>query len=70
MISNGPCTTCSSFAITLAESVHIDYKQVVIGKVIEGDKLLMKLEKLPTDNAGHLLDKVRISFCGILSGQV
>lgn len=68
MVSHGPNTASFSFGITLNSNPALDFKQVVFGKVVNGNSLLDKLESIPTNQLGKPLTPPIIAFCGVLTG--
>jgi peptidylprolyl isomerase len=68
MVSRGPHTIGSVFCITLDRAPQLDYKYMVVGKVVDGLGLLEKIEALPTTRTGRPTQPVQINFCGALTG--
>jgi peptidylprolyl isomerase len=69
MITRGPNTVGSSFAITLDSAAHLDFKQVAFGRIIDGMGVLTKIEQVPVNRIGTPSVPIVISFCGVLSGS-
>jgi peptidylprolyl isomerase len=68
MVSRGPNTIGSVFCITLDRAPQLDYKYMVIGKVVDGLGLLEKIEAVPTTRTGRPTVPIQINFCGALTG--
>jgi peptidyl-prolyl cis-trans isomerase-like 3 len=60
MANKGPNTNGSQFFVTYAPAPHLDGKNTVFGKVIDGWETLDKLEKSEVDKKGRPKETVRI----------
>ncbi|KAF9640379.1 Ribosomal protein L25/L23 [Lasiodiplodia theobromae] len=60
MANKGPDTNGSQFFICFAPAPHLDGKNTVFGRVIEGDDVLDQLEGLEADKKGRPKQKVTI----------
>lgn len=61
MANKGPSTNGSQFFITFAAAPHLDGKNTVFGKVLEGWHVLDQLEQLPVDKKSRPLERVEIT---------
>jgi len=61
MANKGPATNGSQFFITLAAAPHLDGKNTVFGKVLEGWQVLDQLEELPVDKKSRPQERVEIT---------
>jgi hypothetical protein len=50
MVNSGPHTNQSQFMITLKAIPYFDYKYVAFGRVVDGMKLIQKMESTPLTN--------------------
>ncbi|TPX51391.1 hypothetical protein SeMB42_g00478 [Synchytrium endobioticum] len=68
MANRGPNTNGSQFFIITAPNgtPHLDGKHVIFGRVVSGQKIVQRIEKLPTDSRDGPLQKVTIANCGEL----
>lgn len=60
MANKGPNTNGSQFFITFAAAPHLDGKNTVFGKVLEGEEVLDEMEKIGVDKKSRPLQKVEI----------
>lgn len=60
MANKGPNTNGSQFFICFAAASHLDGKNTVFGRVIEGDDVLDQIEGLEVDKKGRPKQKVTI----------
>lgn len=60
MANKGPNTNGSQFFITLAPAPHLDGKNTVFGKLLEGDEVLDELESIEVDKKSRPKQKVEI----------
>ncbi|PVI02072.1 cyclophilin-like protein [Periconia macrospinosa] len=60
MANKGPNTNGSQFFITLAPAPHLDGKNTVFGKLLEGDDVLDELETIEVDKKSRPKEKVEI----------
>lgn len=60
MANKGPDTNGSQFFVCFAAAPHLDGKNTVFGRVIEGDDVLDQLEGLAVDKKGRPKQKVAI----------
>ncbi|KAF2739993.1 cyclophilin-like protein [Polyplosphaeria fusca] len=60
MANKGPNSNGSQFFITLAPAPHLDGKNTVFGKLLEGDDVLDELEKLDVDKKSRPKERVEI----------
>jgi peptidyl-prolyl cis-trans isomerase-like 3 len=65
MANKGPNTNGSQFFVTFAPAPHLDGKNTVFGKVIEGFEILDELEGVDVDKKGRPKHKVCIERVGI-----
>jgi peptidyl-prolyl cis-trans isomerase-like 3 len=60
MANKGPATNGSQFFVTFGPAPHLDGKNTVFGRLLEGFDTLDKLEAIPVDKKNRPLEKVRI----------
>ena len=60
MANKGPNMNGSQFFITFAPAPHLDGKNTVFGKVLEGQEVLDDIEKVPVDKKSRSQEKILI----------
>jgi peptidyl-prolyl cis-trans isomerase-like 3 len=60
MANKGPNMNGSQFFITFAPAPHLDGKNTVFGKVLEGQEVLDDIEKVPVDKKSRPQEKILI----------
>lgn len=60
MANKGPNTNGSQFFITFAAAPHLDGKNTVFGKVLEGEEVLDEMEKMKVDKKSRPAERVEI----------
>lgn len=60
MANKGPNMNGSQFFITFAPAPHLDGKNTVFGKVLEGQEVLDDIEKVPVDKKSRPQEKIVI----------
>lgn len=60
MANKGPNSNGSQFFITFAAAPHLDGKNTVFGKVLEGEEVLDEMEKIKVDKKSRPLERVEI----------
>lgn len=66
MVNCGVHTNNSQFVITLAPLPHLDGRNVSIGRVVEGDKVIDSIENIFTIHPGKPLQDLKIVECGLV----
>lgn len=61
MANKGPNSNGSQFFITFAPAPHLDGKNTVFGKVLEGDEVLDEIEKIAVDKKSRPKERVEIT---------
>jgi peptidyl-prolyl cis-trans isomerase-like 3 len=61
MANKGPNSNGSQFFITFAPAPHLDGKNTVFGKVLEGDDVLDDIEKVAVDKKSRPQERVEIN---------
>ncbi|KAF9740882.1 Peptidyl-prolyl cis-trans isomerase cyp10 [Paraphaeosphaeria minitans] len=61
MANKGPNSNGSQFFITFAPAPHLDGKNTVFGKVLEGEEVLDELEMLQVDRKSRPKERVEIN---------
>ena len=64
MANGGKNSNSSQFFITLSAAHHLDGKNVVFGKVIEGMEVVRRMQRVPTDADDVPTREVIIEDCG------
>jgi peptidyl-prolyl cis-trans isomerase-like 3 len=60
MANKGPVTNGSQFFLTFAPAPHLDGKNTVFGRLLEGWDVLDKLEAIPVDKKNRPQELVKI----------
>ena len=60
MANKGPKSNGSQFFITFAPAPHLDGKNTVFGKILEGDEVLDDMEKIAVDKKSRPQERVEI----------
>jgi peptidyl-prolyl cis-trans isomerase-like 3 len=60
MANKGPNSNGSQFFITFAPAPHLDGKNTVFGKLLEGDEVLDDIEKIAVDKKSRPQERVEI----------
>lgn len=60
MANKGPATNGSQFFLTFAAAPHLDGKNTVFGRLLEGWDVLDKLEAIPVDKKNRPQEQIRI----------
>lgn len=60
MANKGPNMNGSQFFITFAPAPHLDGKNTVFGKVLEGQEVLDDIERVPVDKKSRPQEKITI----------
>lgn len=60
MANKGPNSNGSQFFITFAPAPHLDGKNTVFGKVLEGDDVLDDIEKIAVDKKSRPQERIEI----------
>lgn len=60
MANKGPSTNGSQFFLTFAAAPHLDGKNTVFGKVLEGWEALNDIEKIPVDKKSRPQERIEI----------
>jgi peptidyl-prolyl cis-trans isomerase-like 3 len=60
MANKGPNSNGSQFFITFAPAPHLDGKNTVFGKILEGDEVLDEIEKIAVDKKSRPQERVEI----------
>ena len=60
MANKGPNSNGSQFFITFAPAPHLDGKNTVFGKILEGDEVLDDIEKIAVDKKSRPHERVEI----------
>jgi peptidyl-prolyl cis-trans isomerase-like 3 len=61
MANKGPNSNGSQFFITFAPAPHLDGKNTVFGKVLEGDDVLEDIEKIAVDKKSRPQERIEIT---------
>eukprot|EP01065_Artemidia_motanka_P020170 TRINITY_DN24155_c0_g1_i1.p1 TRINITY_DN24155_c0_g1~~TRINITY_DN24155_c0_g1_i1.p1 ORF type:complete len:294 (+),score=108.18 TRINITY_DN24155_c0_g1_i1:52-882(+) len=64
MVSRGPNCNTSQFCITTTKCPHLDYRQVVFGRVTDGLSVVEKIEHSAIDRNCVPKEVIRITFSG------
>eukprot|EP01063_Lacrimia_lanifica_P020670 TRINITY_DN27975_c0_g1_i1.p1 TRINITY_DN27975_c0_g1~~TRINITY_DN27975_c0_g1_i1.p1 ORF type:complete len:268 (+),score=102.05 TRINITY_DN27975_c0_g1_i1:45-848(+) len=64
MASKGPNSNKSQFVITTAKCPHLDYKNVIFGKVTDGLAVVERMEQVDVERNCTPKQEIRITFCG------
>jgi peptidyl-prolyl cis-trans isomerase-like 3 len=60
MANKGPATNGSQFFLTFAAAPHLDGKNTVFGRLLEGWDVLDKLEAIPVDKKNRPQESIKI----------
>jgi peptidyl-prolyl cis-trans isomerase-like 3 len=60
MANKGPNSNGSQFFITFAPAAHLDGKNTVFGKLLEGDEVLDDMEKVAVDKKSRPQERIEI----------
>lgn len=70
MANKGPGTNGSQFFVTLAAAPHLDGKNTVFGRVLEGWETLDKMEEVPVDKKNRPQQGMKIEGARIHANPV
>ena len=66
MANSGPNSNGSQFFITTVHTPHLDGKHVVFGEIVDGIKIIKKINEILTDHTDKPIYEVKIINCGIV----
>ena len=70
MANKGPGTNGSQFFVTMAAAPHLDGKNTVFGRLLEGWDTLDKIEEIPVDKKNRPQESVKIESVTIHANPV
>ena len=66
MANAGKNTNSSQFFVTLCPAPHLNKRNVVFGRVVDGMEVVRRMQRTPTDDKDRPTRKVAIADCGQL----
>jgi len=64
MANAGPHTNGSQFFICFTATPHLNGKHVVFGRLVQGDDVLTRIERTPTDRNDRPIQEIKVVDCG------